>query len=410
MRLFFVILCVFFQQSYAQTLQVCKGCTLSSIAEAIQKAKPGDTLRIEPGVYKENSLIIDKKLTLIGRDYPVIDGEFKGEVITVQADSVTLDGLFIKNVGTSYTADFAAIRFRRSRFFIVQNVRLETLFFGIYLEKSSDGILRNNRIEGEAKAEYNSGNGIHAWESDRLQVYGNEITGTRDGIYFEFVDDSRVWDNRSWKNLRYGLHFMFSNHDSYTHNRFENNGAGVAVMFSKNIEIRENLFKENWGPAAYGLLLKEINDAEIHQNRFIGNTTGLHIEGCNRIQYTQNLFESNGWAVKMMGASFTNVFTRNNFIANTFDISFSGGRINDNTFNSNYWSEYTGYDLDRDGVGDVPFRPVKLFSYIVNKTPESIMLMRSFFVDLVNFSEKVSPVFTPDNLVDETPNMTKFKP
>ncbi|MDT8414670.1 MAG: nitrous oxide reductase family maturation protein NosD [Flavobacteriaceae bacterium] len=399
-----------FQQSYAQTLQVCKGCTLSSIAEAIQKAHPGDTLRIEPGVYKENSLLIDKKLTLIGRDYPVIDGEFKGEVITVQADSVTLDGLFIKNVGTSYTSDFAAIRFRRSRFFIVQNVRLETLFFGIYLEKSSDGILRNNRIEGEAKAEYNSGNGIHAWESDRLQVYGNEITGTRDGIYFEFVDDSKVWDNRSWKNLRYGLHFMFSNHDSYTQNRFENNGAGVAVMFSKNIEIRKNLFKENWGPAAYGLLLKEINDAEIHQNRFIGNTTGLHIEGCNRINYIQNLFESNGWAVKMMGASFTNVFTRNNFIANTFDISFSGGRINDNTFNSNYWSEYTGYDLDRDGVGDVPFRPVKLFSYIVNKTPESIMLMRSFFVDLVNFSEKVSPVFTPDNLMDETPNMTKFKP
>jgi nitrous oxidase accessory protein len=410
MRLFLIIFCLLFQQSYAQTLQVCKSCTFATIAEAIQKADPGDTLLIEPGVYKENSLLIDKKLTLIGREMPVIDGEFKGEVITVQADSVTIDGLFIKNVGTSYTADFAAIRFRRSRFFIVQNVRLETLFFGIYLEKSSDGILRNNRIEGEAKAEYNSGNGIHAWESDRLQVYGNDITGTRDGIYFEFVDDSKVWKNRSWNNLRYGLHFMFSNDDSYTQNRFENNGAGVAVMFSKNIEIRENLFKENWGPASYGLLLKEINDAEIHQNRFTGNTTGLHVEGCNRINYTRNLFESNGWAIKMMGASFTNVFTRNNFIANTFDVSFSGGRINDNTFNSNYWSEYTGYDLDRDGVGDVPFRPVKLFSYIVNKTPESIMLMRSFFVDLVNFSEKVSPVFTPDNLMDESPNMTKFKP
>lgn len=410
MRLFFIMFWMLFQQSYTQTLQVCKSCTFATIAEAIQKADPGDTLLIEPGIYKENSLLIDKKLTLIGRDLPIIDGEFKGEVITVQADSVTIDGLFIKNVGTSYTADFAAIRFRRSRFFIVQNVRLETLFFGIYLEKSSDGILRNNRIEGEAKAEYNSGNGIHAWESDRLQIYGNDITGTRDGIYFEFVDDSRVWKNRSRNNLRYGLHFMFSNDDSYTQNRFENNGAGVAVMFSKNIEIRENLFKENWGPASYGLLLKEINDAEIHQNRFIGNTTGLHVEGCNRINYTQNLFESNGWAIKMMGASFTNVYTRNNFIANTFDVSFSGGRINDNTFNSNYWSEYTGYDLDRDGVGDVPYRPVKLFSYIVNKTPESIMLMRSFFVDLVNFSEKVSPVFTPDNLMDESPNMTKFKP
>lgn len=409
MRWFIVLLVLLACKSNAQTVRVCKTCTNYTISKGIANAQKGDTLLIEEGTYTEFNLTINKKLTLKGINKPVIDGDFKGEILTVTADSVTLEGLIFKNVGASFTQDNAAIRFRKSRFFKVQEVRLETLFFGIYLEKSSDGIIRNNVIVGEAKAEYNSGNGIHAWESDRLQVYDNEISGVRDGIYFEFVDDSKVWDNQSHHNLRYGLHFMFSNNDAYQNNKFYNNGAGVAVMFSKNINIRNNEFIDNWGAASYGLLLKEINDAELTGNTFLRNTTALHIEGCNRINYTQNSLEQNGWAVKIMGACFANHFTENNFVSNALDISFSGGRINDNTFNGNYWSEYSGYDLNKDGVGDVPYRPVKLFSYLVNKTPEAIVLMRSMFVDLVNFSEKVSPVFTPDNLLDERPLTKKRK-
>ena len=75
--------------------------------------------------------------------------------------------------------------------------------------------------------------------------------------------------------------------------------------------------------------------------------------------------------------------------------------------NNNYWSNYTGYDLDKDGAGDIPYRPVKLFSYIVNRTPETIILLRSLFIDIIDFSEKVSPIFTPDNLIDETPEMKR---
>jgi nitrous oxidase accessory protein len=89
---------------------------------------------------------------------------------------------------------------------------------------------------------------------------------------------------------------------------------------------------------------------------------------------------------------------------NTFDLSYNS-KVNDNVFNANYWSDYAGYDLNKNGIGDVPYRPVKLFSYIVNKTPETLILLRTLFVDLINFSEKVSPIFTPDNLVDETPLM-----
>ncbi len=176
-------------------------------------------------------------------------------------------------------------------------------------------------------------------------------------------------------------------------------------MFSKRIFMRNNIFKLNWGTASYGLLLKEIYDADIFNNQFIQNTIGVNAEGSNRINFENNNFINNGWAIKFMGACYGSRLVRNNFMNNAFDIAYTGN-INGNIFDKNYWSEYSGYDLDKDNIGDVPFRPVKLFSYIVNQTPETIVLLRSLFVDIINFSEKVSPVFTPDNLKDNNPLMT----
>ena len=392
--------------SYAQKIEVCTTCPISTLKKAIAVAKDYDTITIKKGTYKEHSIIVDKPLTIIGKNYPVIDGEKKGEIITVISDNVTVDGLFIINVGTSYTADYAAIRIKRSKHFTVKNLVLEKLFFGIYLEKSSYGKVYHNKIIGDAVEEYNSGNGIQLWYSNHIQIEHNYVQHVRDGIYLEFSDNCIIKNNVSEQNIRYGLHFMFSNNDEYRDNTFENNGAGVAVMFSKKIKMFNNTFKENWGTASYGLLLKEINDAEIVGNTFEENTIGINIEGSNRITYKNNNFINNGWAVKVRGACYTNRFLANNFLYNSFDISYNSN-VNDNVFDRNYWSNYTGYDLNKDGIGDVPYRPVKLFSYIVNRTPETIILLRSLFIDIIDFSEKVSPVFTPDNLLDNNPLMKK---
>lgn len=388
-------------------LEVCKSCEYSSIKMAVAAAQPYDTVSVSKGTYKEVNINIDKPLVLKGVNYPIIDGELKGEIITITSDDVTLDGLFIINVGTSYTEDYAAVRVIKSKNFIIQNLVLEKLFFGIYLEKASHGKVYHNNIIGDAKEEYNSGNGIQLWHSDHIDIENNIITHVRDGIYLEFANFCNIRNNVSTNNLRYGLHFMFSNDDLYEHNTFKNNGAGVAVMFSKNIKMFNNEFRENWGTASYGMLLKEINDSEIAGNKFIQNTIGISIEGSNRVTYRQNDFEGNGWAIKSRGACYTNLFVGNNFLHNSFDLSYNS-KLNDNKFEGNYWSEYTGYDLDKDGIGDVPYRPVKLFSYVANRTPEAIILLRSLFIDIIDFSEKVSPVFTPENLVDAAPRTKRI--
>lgn len=385
-------------------IEVCDTCSHHTVSDAMRDVAANDTLLIRAGIYTEYGIKVDKPLVIRGEAGAVINGDYRGEIMTVVSDSVTIEGLEFKNVGTSYTEDYAAIRVQKSEHFVIKNNILKTLFFGIYLEKSSHGIVAHNRIIGNAKSEHNSGNGIHLWYSKSVQIYGNHVTHMRDGIYFEFVDHSHIYDNISTDNLRYGLHFMFSNDDVYSNNTFERNGAGVAVMFSKRISMQRNRFQYNWGTASYGLLLKEISGADISENVFDNNTIGINIEGATNIDYTRNTFKNNGWALRVRGACYTNKFRNNNFLNNSFDISYNS-KLNDNEFDHNYWSTYTGYDLDHDGIGDVPYRPVKLFSYIVNRTPEAIILLRSLFIDIIDFSEKVSPVFTPDNLFDSTPLM-----
>ncbi len=398
-----------FLHSLAGEIRVCSSCDVKTVKQAIEIAKSGDTILIEKGIYKEFDLnIINKSLHLKGINYPVIDAGMNGTAFGIKANGVTIEGLKIINIGRSYTKDFAAILLNESENFTLKNNILENVFFGFLIEKSVKGVIEGNRIKSEGGEESNSGNGIHLWSSSEITVRNNHVQGMRDGIYIEFGKNCEILNNVCEKNIRYGLHFMFSDRNSYIGNTFEDNGAGVAVMFSKFIEMKKNLFKKSWGSASYGLLLKEISDATLEHNIFEENTIAVNADGTTRVKFIENDFKNNGYAIKVHGGAYTTSFNRNNFLYNSFDVAYSG-RLNDNTFNGNYWSDYTGYDLNKDKIGDVPFRPVKLFSYLVNKTPEAIVLLRSLFIDLVDFSEKVSPIFTPAELIDHEPQMNRIK-
>jgi nitrous oxidase accessory protein len=401
-----VMLCPFL--GWSGTITVCQSCSVKTLSQAVDQAKSGDTIRVKADTYKTVNLEIKKRITIIGEKGAILDGNMEGYVLKLMADSIAISGFTIKKSGRSYTKDFAAIYAFKANYLSISNMTLIDPFFGMLIEKSKHGRIFNNTIFGHLARMDDSGNGIHLWHCSGMQIADNEVYKMRDGIYLEFVDESTIKNNYTHNNVRYGLHFMFSNHDNYLNNTFEHNGAGVAVMFSKFIVMRKNRFIENWGTASYGLLLKEIYDAEVEQNEFMDNTIGIFIEGSTRINYQKNVFSSNGWAIKVSGGCYANRFFKNDFLGNSFDVSYNS-KMNDNSFEGNYWSEYVGYDLDKDGIGDVPYRPVKLFSYIVNNTPETIVLLRSLFVDIINFSEKVSPVFTPNELIDDSPLMKSIR-
>lgn len=403
--LFFVFLA---NISSAKIIKVGKQHSFKKIKPALAASNHGDTVMVEGGIYKEGNISIDKSIVFLGINMPVLDGDRKYEVLSVRASKVTVNGFRIQHSGFASLDDPGGIKVYDSKEIIITNNYLYDNFFGIYIQYCKHVLIKDNIIVAFGKEEQEIGNGIHCWKSDSLQIIGNRISGNRDGIYFEFVTHSVIWRNVSFNNIRYGLHFMFSNDDAYFTNYFKNNGAGVAVMFTKNVVMMNNAFDENWGDAAYGLLLKEISDCVLLGNRFRKNTSAIFMDGTNRINVEKNIFQANGWGMKIQANCMDNTIEHNNFLGNTFDVS-TNGTLTLNVFNENYWDKYEGYDLNKDRIGDVPYHPLSLYSVIVENNPPAMLLYRSFMITLLDKSEKVLPSLTPDNFVDNRPLMNAIK-
>jgi nitrous oxidase accessory protein len=407
--IFTLLLCCFLgSTTYASIIHVGSQHAFKTIIPALKFAKHGDSVLVEKGFYKEGNIIIDKAIFFLGRDFPTIDGDRKFEVLSIKSNNVTVKGFKIQHSGYATIDDPGGIKVYDSHHVTIIDNLVYDNFFGIYIQYSKNCVIKNNKIIAFGKEEQEIGNGIHCWKSDSLQIIGNYVSGNRDGIYFEFVTNSVIWRNISVHNIRYGLHFMFSNDDAYFSNIFENNGAGVAVMYTKNVVMMNNTFKDNWGDASYGLLLKDISDATIFNNRFINNTSAIFMDGGNRIKVEKNTFKANGWGLKIQASCMDNIIENNNFLGNTFDVSTNSTLIQ-NRFIANYWDKYEGYDLNKDGIGDVPYRPLSLFSVIVERNPPAMLLFRSFMVSLLDKSEKILPSLTPENFIDNTPLIHALK-
>ncbi|HSF46721.1 MAG TPA: nitrous oxide reductase family maturation protein NosD [Chitinophagaceae bacterium] len=393
---------LFFQSLSAKRIEI-KGVPGVSLQQIIDNAAAGDSIIINGGLIRAGKMItINKPLILIGKNKPVLDGDNKYEILEISSDHVIIQGLHFKNSGKSGYEDIAALRILNSKHILIRDNFFENCFFGIYGQHAAHTTIANNRFLANGFDEVSSANGIHCWKSEYMLIINNQISGHRDGIYFEFVTNSSIRGNISTNNVRYGLHFMFSHNNWYLNNSFTDNGAGVAVMYSKGVHMHHNIFAQNWGNAAYGILMKDISDSRVENNVFDRNTASIYMEGSSRISIVHNQFMNNGWAIKIQASCTENIINGNNFSGNTFDIA-TNGSLQLNDFTGNYWDKYEGYDLDRNGRGDIPYRPVSIFSMIVERNPATLMLFRSFMVGLMDKAEKVFPGITPEALKDVQP-------
>lgn len=389
----------------ARTIVISPGGT--TIKDAVAKAQPGDTLLIRSGTYKVDNIIIEKALTIIGEGFPILDGDHKVEIFTIHADNVTLTCLKFINTGVASINDLAAIKVLDSKYIRVINNKFEGTFFGIHFSNSSQSWIDGNQLQGFGQAEHQIGNGIHLWKCNHVTITNNTIKGHRDGIYFEFVTNTLITNNHSEHNIRYGLHFMFSHNNEYRENIFKNNGAGVAVMYTAGVKMIDNTFEHNWGSSSYGLLLKDIRDSFVSGNRFVENSVGIFMEGSSRIEFAGNTFVRNGYAIRLQSSCDGNTFKQNNFAGNTFDMATNGSLVL-NTVTGNYWDRYTGYDLNKDNIGDIPYHPVSMYSMVVEQIPTAVLLWRSFLVLLMDKAEKAIPAITPENLKDNSPALRPY--
>lgn len=388
----------------SRTILVGPGRPVSSLKKAIELAANGDSILLQKGIYKEGNITFTKSIAIIGFNEPVLDGENKYEIMTISGKNILVKGIRFISSGYSAMNDYASIKLIDASNVTIEGNTIINSYFAIHLSNSAYCTIRNNSIKGNPKSEQLTGNGIHLWKCSHALIENNHVQGHRDGIYFEFVTLSTVSRNLSEKNIRYGLHFMFSNNDHYINNIFTGNGAGVAVMYSHHVKMERNHFEQNWGPSAYGLLLKEISDSYILNNTFRKNTMGIYLEGTSRMDIQKNTFRSNGWAMKIQASCMDNDVHQNNFLGNSFDVATNGTMVL-NKFYENYWDKYDGYDMNADGTGDIPYHPVSLYSMIVEQNPNALILLRSFTESLLDKAEKAIPSLTPENLLDNKPKM-----
>ena len=392
----------------AKSLRVGPGTAHASLAAGLAVADSGDTILVGPGVYLEKGLVAEKPVTLQGEGWPVLDAEGGITILDIRANGVRVSGLVFRNVGVNYLKEHGAIWITGAADVEVTGNRFEHVFFGVYGAQARRAVIRDNTFEGLRGKETANGNGLHFWKSDSITILGNHVAGHRDGIYLEFTGNCTVAENVCEGNVRYGLHFMYANGNYYRGNTFRGNGAGVAVMYSRRVDMRGNRFEKNWGASSYGLLLKSIRDSRIEDNRFERNTVAIFQEASSGLSLTGNAFIANGWALRIIADCDNNRFEANRFQGNTFDVAYNASPTNTNIFRRNSWDRYAGWDLDRDGLGDVPHRPVELFPAIMQEHPQAMALLRSHFVTLINVVERLFPTLSPASLEDAQPLMPRL--
>lgn len=408
MRFIFLILSLSFFQSFARTLMVGKKQEFRTIHQALVSARDGDVIFVQRGIYRERTLLVDKSVRIEGINSPILDGENRFEIILIQSNNVEIKGFKIINSGRERLKNIAAIHLYNVKNCIVDKNDFQDDGFAVYLENCSRCVVENNHFTSIKKIKnVELGNGIHAVKSTELVIRRNQITQNRDGIYLEKVKNSYIYENNSSQNLRYGLHFMFCDNNVFLQNIFRDNNSGVSVMYSKNVLMVRNQFVENKRSLSNGLLLKKISESQIKYNLFSKNITGVLMDEVTHVSIEHNDFKKNNLAIKINSNTKDSGVFFNNFIHNIFDVSTDVVKRN-LLFYRNYWSQYRGYDFNKDGKGDRPFYPVSLYSVWAQKTPMVMLFYQSPFMYLLEGLEKMAPSLIPKYVFDSEPVLKKY--
>ncbi|MBN8598976.1 MAG: nitrous oxide reductase family maturation protein NosD [Planctomycetes bacterium] len=396
----------------ARTFASRQSTLAGALSARIAAAQAGAVIEIGAGVYHEH-LRIDKPLTLIGRPGAIIDGAGSGDIVEIAAEGVTFRGFTVRNTGIDLEQENAAIRVLAGRATIEDNV-LEDVLFGIDLRSAPDCVVRGNRIGGKALDIARRGDGLRLWRSDRGVIENNVLHDGRDAILW-YSSGIKVRGNRS-DDCRYGLHLMFSDDVVIEDNTLSGNSVGIYLMYSAGVEITRNRLVRNRGPSGYGIGLKEADRFSVRENLITGNRVGVYLDGSPFTTkqpgvFTRNIFAFNDIGVTFLPSARGNEFTDNNFIDNIDQVAVSGrGALTGNRFwkgeRGNFWSDYTGYDRDADGIGDFVHESRTLFESMTERNPEMRLFLFSPAQQAIEFVGRAVPAVRPEaKFEDEVPRM-----
>ena len=384
-----------------------------TLAAALAAARTGDTIEVRGGTYR-GPLVIDKPVSLIGVEMPVIIGPGAGTVITVTAPNVTIQGFHITGSGSRLETEDGAIKVLGGSGVQIRNNRITDALFGVYLKESSGSVVAGNTVVGKALDVARRGDPIRTWSSHRVDIENTAVQAGRE-IVIWFSDHVRFRGNRVVEG-RYGIHIMYSHHAVLEQNILADNSVGSFAMYSDDVVIRGNQFMSNRGPSGYGIGLKDMERLHIEGNLLARNRVGIYFDNSPwRPDYVAetrgNLVVGNNIGLLFQAAVRDNLLAENAFIDNLEQVAISGGTtLTGNSWadgnRGNHWSDYTGYDANGDGLGDLPHQPRSLFENLMETHPPLRWYLYSPAALAVDLAARAFPPLEPDpKLTDPIPLM-----
>jgi nitrous oxidase accessory protein len=393
------------------------GGTYASLNDALMSAPDGAVIEVRGGAHR-GPFAIERSVTLVGVDWPVLDGGGAGSVVSISAPDVVLRGFVVRGSGRSLDQENSGVVVEATNV-VVQGNRLEETLFGIYLKRASGSVIRGNEIEGIALDLPRRGDAIRVWYSDEVTIERNTVRNGRDVVLW-YSKGLKVRENEV-SGGRYGLHFMYCDDALIERNLLAGNSVGAFLMYSRRLHMDHNVVAHNRGPSGYGVGLKDLDDAVIKENLFVDNRVGAHVDNSPReidstLQFTGNVFAQNDAGVQLMPSVKRNQFTGNGFIDNIEQVAVAGGgTLQQNSWTvdgtGNYWSDYAGYDADGDKHGDIPYKAERLFESLMDRHPGLRLFIYSPAAQAVDFAARAVPFIKPTpKLTDEAPLMAPVIP
>ena len=373
----------------------------SPLQARVDAAAPGATIDIEAGTYT-GDLYIDRPVHLVGRGRPSLVGSGTGSVVRIRANNVTIEGFDIDGrEGGSLAFDSAGIHVT-GRQAVIRDCHIVRSLFGVYLRAADGIVIERVIVEGiQGKDPGEQGSGIHLWNTTGFSLRDNVIRYSRDGFYVQSSTGGMIVHNRV-SDVRYGLHYMFSDGNTFEDNVFERGAAGAALMYSKRLIFRRNQFVHNRGFASVGLLLKACDEVTAEDNLIADNARGIFLEGSYRDVFRRNLVAESDVGLVLYDSSHENRFEGNSFIANLSPLQLSGRRT-DTRFDGNYWSDHANADLDGDGRSDAAYRLSNVFDHLRGNLTAADLFAQGFGAKVLAAAENTFPVLQLLPVLDEHP-------
>ncbi len=370
------------------------------------EAEAGDVLRLAPGRHI-GPITINKPLTIAGEEGAHIDGGGEGSVITVAAPDVAVRGLLITGSGSSHEAIDSGVKLGTDAVrSVIEGNRLIGNLYGVDVHGGVDVRVAGNTIEGRQDHRVNDrGNGVYIWNAPGAIIENNDIRMGRDGI---FTNTSRqnIFRNNRFRDVRFAVHYMYTNDSEVSGNVSVGNTLGYAIMYSSGIRVIGN---RSEGDRRHGLLLNYANKSEIRDNVVTGGAEKcVFIYNANKNIFSGNRFEGCEIGVHFTAGSEGNTIFGNAFVGNRTQVKYVGTRLIEwsRDGRGNFWSDNFGYDLNGDGIADAPYRPNDMVDQIIWRHPTAKLLLSSPAFQIMRWAQSAFPGIYPGGVRDSAPLMT----